>query len=162
MLPICNICAKTKTLCPSCEKKLKNGEISELDVKIAEMVYDFGKGEFGFKKAVDVGNFVVILTQKREYIGKIIGEGGENLRKIEEAVGKPVRVISVGSLGEIISSFIYPANITAISRAYKTDGSVVQKITINKNDADKLKMDINSLKKVISSLTNTNVEVVLG
>jgi hypothetical protein len=50
MLPICNICAKTKTLCASCEKKLKNGEISDLDVKIAEMVYNFGKGEFGFEK----------------------------------------------------------------------------------------------------------------
>ncbi len=161
MLPICNICAKTKTLCASCEKKLKNKEISDLDVKIAEMVYDFGKGEFGFKKAVDVGDFVVILTQK-EYIGKIIGPGGENLRKIEDSIGKLTKVMGASSAEEMISTLISPANIVSTSKLYRADGTVMRKITINKNDADKLKMDINSIKKIVSNLVHADVEIILG
>ncbi|MDI6730290.1 MAG: hypothetical protein QMD06_01955 [Candidatus Altarchaeum sp.] len=161
MLPICNICAKTKTLCASCEKKLKNEEISDLDVKIAEMMYDFGKGEFSFEKAVDVGDFVVILTQK-EYIDKIIGPGGENLRKIEEAIGKLTKVVGASSAEEMISTLISPANIVSTSKLYKTDGTVMRKITINKNDADKLKIDIRSIKKIVSNLVHADVKIILG
>jgi len=161
MLPICNICAKTKVLCASCEAKLKNGEISDMDVKIAEMVYDFGKGEFGFEKAVDIGDFIVILT-KKEYVGKIIGSGGENLRKIEESIGKQVKIMGASSAEEMIYTLISPANIVSTSKIYKADGGIMRKITVNKNDADKLKMDIYSIKKIVSNLLHTDVEIVMG
>ncbi len=161
MLPICNICAKTKTLCASCEAKLKNGEISELDVKISEIIYELGKGEFGFKKAVDVGNFVMILTEKGD-VGKIIGPGGENLRKIEEAIGKSVKAISASSVEEMIYALISPANIVSTSRLYRSDGKVIKIIKINKNDMDKLKIDINLIKKIVSDILHTDVEIVGG
>lgn len=161
MLPICNICAKTRTLCASCETRLKNGEISDLDVKIAEIVYDLGKGDFGFEKAVDVGNFVVILTQKED-MGKIIGPSGENLRKIEKSIGKRIKIIRASSVEEVIYSLISPANIASTSRLYKTNGSIIKRIIINKNDADKLKMDVSSIKKIVSNLMHTDVEIVMG
>ncbi len=161
MLPICNICAKTRVLCASCETKLKNEEISEMDVKIAEMMYDFGKGEFGFEKAVDVGDFVVVLTRKED-IGKIIGPGGENLRKIEESIGKLIKVMGASSAEEMIYTLISPANIVSTSKLYRADGSIMRKITINKNDADKLKMDIYSIKKIVSNLLHADVEIIIG
>lgn len=161
MLPICNICAKTRTLCASCETKLKNGEISDLDVKIAEKVYDFGKGEFGFEKAIDVGDFVVILS-KKEDIGKIIGAGGENLRTIEELIEKPIKVIGASSAEEMIYALISPANIVSTSKLYKADGTITKKITINKNDVDKLRMDLYSIRKIVSNLLHTDVEILAG
>ncbi|PKP60077.1 MAG: hypothetical protein CVT88_04000 [Candidatus Altiarchaeales archaeon HGW-Altiarchaeales-1] len=161
MLPICNICAKTRVLCASCETKLKNEEISEMDVKIAEMMYDFGKGEFGFEKAVDVGDFVVVLTRKED-IGKIIGPGGDNLRKIEESIGKLIKVMGASSAEEMIYTLISPANIVSTSKLYRADGSIMRKIAINKNDADKLKMDIYSIKKIVSNLLHADVEIIIG
>lgn len=161
MLPICNICAKTRTLCTLCETKLKNDKISELDVKIAEMMYDFGRGEFGFEKAIDVGDFVIILS-KKENIGKIIGAGGENLRRIEESIEKPIKVIGASSVEEMIHTLISPANIISTSKLYKSDGTIVKKITINKNDANKLKMDLPSIKKMVSNLLHADVEIIMG
>ncbi|NCN64653.1 MAG: hypothetical protein GW779_02300 [Candidatus Altiarchaeum hamiconexum] len=160
MLPICNICAKTRTLCASCETKLKNEEISEMDVKIAQMIYDFGKGDLGFEKAVDVGDFVVVLSQKAD-IGKIIGPGGENLRKMEESIGMHIKIMGASSAEEMIHTLISPANIVSTSRLYKADGGIMKKITINKNDVDKLKMDLHSIKKIVSNLLHTDVEIVV-
>jgi transcription antitermination factor NusA-like protein len=110
---------------------------------------------------VDVGDFVVILTQKED-IGKIIGPGGQNLRKIEKSIGKLTKVMSARSAEEMISTLIFPANIISTSKLYRSDGTVMRKITINKNDVDKLKIDIHSIKKIVSNLVHADVEIILG
>lgn len=158
MLPICEICAKTGVLCNSCETKLKNNEISDLDVKISKIIYRLGK-DIGFKRAIDTDDFVIILTNKRD-IGKIFGVGGENIKVLESELGKPIRVVSAESTEELVYSFVSPANIISVSRLFKTDGSVVKRVTINKKDMNKLRMDISDIKKIVSTLTNEKIEIV--
>lgn len=158
MLPICDICAKTGLLCNSCETKLKNEEISDLDVKISKVIYGLGK-DIGFKRAINTDDFVIILTNKGD-IGKIFGVGGENMKVLESELGKPIRVVSAESTEELVHNFVSPANIISMSRLFKTDGSVVKKVTINKKDLDKLRTDISNIKKIISTLTNEEIEIV--
>lgn len=158
MLPICDICARTGVLCNSCEKKLKNEEISELDVKIANIIFRIGKGDFGFKRSISTDDFIIILTNKGD-IGKIFGVGGENMKVIESEIGKPIRVVSAESTEELVHNFVAPANIVSISKVFKTDGSVIKKVTINRKDMDKLRMDIPAVKKIISTLTSEEIEI---
>ncbi|HEX54664.1 MAG: transcription elongation factor NusA [Candidatus Altiarchaeales archaeon] len=157
-LPICNICAKTGVLCSVCESKLESGKISELDVELSKILYKLGKGEIGFERAIDTKNFIVILTRK-ENVGKIIGKSGDNIRQLSKKFGKQIRVIGTDDLNEMIYDFVAPGRIISINTVYKPDGSVIQRVRINKRDRKKLRMGIDEIEKLISSLTNSNVEI---
>ena len=157
-LPICNICAKTGVLCSACESKLEEGKISELDVELSKILFKLGNGEIGFERAIDTKNFIVILT-KKENVGKIIGKSGDNIRQLSKNFGKQIRVIGTGDLNEMIYDFIAPARIISVNTVYKPDGTTLQRVRINKKDRKKLRMGIKEIEKLISSLTNSNVEI---
>ncbi|HIE34032.1 MAG TPA: transcription elongation factor NusA [Candidatus Altiarchaeales archaeon] len=157
-LPICNICAKTGVLCSACESKLEEGKISELDVELSKILFKLGDGEIGFERAIDTKNFIVILT-KKENVGKIIGKSGDNIRQLSRNFGKQIRVIGTGDLNEMIYDFIAPARIISVNTVYKPNGTTLQRVRINKKDRKKLRMSIKEIEKLISSLTNSNVEI---
>jgi len=161
MLPICDICAKTKILCNACSTKLANGEISELDVNLSKEIYEIGQGSFGFKKAIDTGSFIVLLAERKD-IGKIFGEGGENLRKLEEKIGKAIKPMPIGNYMEIIYNLVQPATIIGMSKIYRTNGEIIKKVTLSKRDEKNLRMDIPTVKKIVSEISNENVEIVFG
>ncbi|MBN2014776.1 MAG: KH domain-containing protein [Candidatus Altiarchaeota archaeon] len=157
-LPICAICAKTGVLCNVCEERLKEGKISELDVELSKILYNLGKSEIGFDRAIDTKKFIIILT-KKDNIGKIIGKSGDNIRKLSKDLGKQVRVISTGDLEETIYDFVAPARILSINTVYKPDGTTLQRVRINKKDKKKLRMSLKEIEKLIASLTNDKVEI---
>ena len=74
-LPICDVCLQSGILCKGCENKLKTGEISQMELDIAKILYNLGDGQISFKKAIDMGNVVIIITNK-DQVGKVIGKGG--------------------------------------------------------------------------------------
>jgi transcription antitermination factor NusA-like protein len=157
-LPICAICAKTGVLCSACEERLKDGKVSELDVELSKILYNLGKGEIGFERAIDTKNFIIVLTQK-ENIGKIIGKSGDNIRQLSKDLGKQLRVISTGDLQQMIHDFVAPARILAVNTVYKPDGSTLRRVRINKKDKKKLRMSLKEIERLITSLTNDNVEI---
>ncbi len=157
-LPICAICAKTGVLCSACEKKLKDGKISELDVELSKILYRLGKGEIGFERAIDTKKFIIVLTQK-ENIGKIIGKSGDNIRQLSKDFGKQLRVISTGDLQQTIYDFVAPARILAVNTVYKPDGTTVRRVRINKRDRKKLRMSLKEIEKLMTSLTNDKIEI---
>ena len=157
-LPICAICAKTSVLCSACESKLQKGKISELDVELSKILYELGGEEIGFDRAIDAENFVVIITQKKD-IGKIIGKSGANIRMLSNKLGKQVRVISRGDLKDTIYDFVAPARIIGINTVFKADGSTIQRVRINKKDKGKLRMSIDEIRKIISSLSDDEIEI---
>lgn len=157
-LPICAICAKTGVLCNVCEEKLRAGKITPLDVELSKILYKLGNGEIGFESAIDTKNFIIVLTEK-ENIGKIIGKSGDNIRQLSKELGKQVRVIGTGNLQQTIYDFVAPAKIISINVVYKPDGTVVQRVRINKKDKKKLRMSTKEIEKIISSLTQNPVEI---
>lgn len=160
-LPICDICAKTGVLCSTCESKLQEGKISELDVKLSGLLYELGKSEIGFERAIDTKNFIIVLT-KKEDVGKIIGRGGDNIRFLSEKLEKQLRVIGTGDLEDTIYDFVAPARITSINTVYRLDGSTIKRVRIDKKDKEKLRMDLEEIKKLIASLADDNIEIIFG
>ncbi len=79
--PICEVCLKTDgILCPADEKKLQDGIISELDVKVARLLYKLlGDADIEFKKAVEAGDLVVIVVGEGD-VPVVIGKGGKNIK----------------------------------------------------------------------------------
>lgn len=157
-LPICDICAKTGVLCSACETKLNENKISGVDIELSRLIYPISEGGFGFEKAIDTKDFIIVLT-KKEDIGKIIGRNGANIKTLSSALGKPLRVVGVGELKDMIRDFVAPAKIHGINTVYRPDGSVIQRVRIDKRDRMKLRMDVKDVEKLTSSLTENKVEI---
>ena len=167
-LPICDICAQSGTLCDTCRKKLKRKEISDLDVEIAKIVYELNEksggdeDKIGFDRAIDTGEVALILTKKSD-VGKFIGKGGKNLRIISKKLKKKadsLRIVGFGDLSEILYDLTYPAKVLGVSKVYKTDGATVRRVRIDNKDKGSLKIKVDAIESVISSLSGEDVEVV--
>jgi len=158
-LPICEVCAKTGLLCSSCEGRLSDGRITELDVELSRALFELG-GDVGFERAVDTEDSVVVLTRE-EYLGRIIGRGGENIKKLSDKLGKQIKVVGTGELRDMVYDLVSPAQVLGVSRVYKPDGSHMQRIRVCKKDAEKLRMKIEDIQRIVASLTDEEVEITL-
>lgn len=157
-LPICDLCAKTGILCGACEDRLERKKISDLDVTLAAILYELGKGEIGFERAIEADDAIIVLTPKKD-VGKVIGKGGATIRLLSERLGKPVRAISVGDVTATIHDFLAPARVTATSTVYKPGGVTVRRVRVDKRDRGKLRMTVETMEQLLSSISDDDVKI---
>ncbi|MBN2251056.1 MAG: KH domain-containing protein [Candidatus Altiarchaeota archaeon] len=156
--PICTICAKTGVLCSACETRLSKGDITVIDVELSKILHETGLEEAGFLRAIESGDYVIILT-KKENIGKLIGRNGENIRRISKKLGRNVRAIGAESLKDMICDLIAPARVSSINTAYMPDGSTTKRVKIGRHNKKKLRMNPKDIERLVSSLTPERIEI---
>jgi len=161
VLPVCDVCLKSGMLCQGCENKLKSGEITRLDLDIAKLLFKLGDGKIGFKKTIEIGNIVMIMTDK-DHVGKIIGKGGKIVRAVSKKVGKKVRVIVEGSdFKEIARDILAPARISGVNIVYGMDGKEKYKIRIMGEDSRRLPASLDVLNNIMNQLTDEKTVIVI-
>jgi transcription antitermination factor NusA-like protein len=161
VLPVCDVCLKSGMLCQGCENKLKSGEISSMDVDIAKLLYKIGDGKLGFKKTIEIGDVVIIVTDK-DQVGKLIGKGGKIVREISKTVNKKVRVVGENSdLKSVATDILAPARISGINIVYEKDGEQKYKIRVRREDSRRLPAKLNILNDIIQQLTGEKTLVVI-
>ena len=161
VLPVCDVCLKSGMLCQGCENKLKSGEISQLDLDVAKLLFKIGNGKIGFIKTIEIGEVVIIVTDKHQ-VGKLIGKGGKIVRAISKEVGKKVRVVGENSdLRSVARDILAPARISGINIVYETDGQQKYKIRVLREDSRRIPTRLEVLNKIIKQLTNKETMIVL-
>jgi len=161
VLPVCDVCLKSGMLCPGCENKLKSGEITQLDLDIAKLLFKLGDGKIGFKKTIEIGDVLIIVTDK-DQVGKIIGKSGKIVRAVSKKVGKRVRVIGEGSnFKEIARDLIAPARISGINIVYGMDGEEKYKIRVMGEDSRRLPTRLDVLNNIMNQLTDEKTVIVI-
>ncbi|GAB4308775.1 MAG: transcription elongation factor NusA [Methanobacteriaceae archaeon] len=161
VLPVCDVCLKSGMLCQGCENKLKSGEITQIDLDIAKLLYKVGDGKIGFKKTIEIGDVVIIVTEK-DQVGKLIGKGGKIVRAISKKIGKKVRVVGENSdLKSVSTDILAPARISGINIVYGKDGKEKYKIRVMKEDARRIPAKLSLLNDIIQKLTNEETMIVV-
>lgn len=161
VLPVCDVCLKSGMLCQGCENKLKTGEISQLDLDIAKILYRVGDGKIGFKKTIEIGDVVIIITEKNQ-VGKLIGKGGKIVREISKTLERKIRVVGENSdLKAVATDILAPARISGINIVYGKDGEERYKIRVQREDARRLPAKLDLLNSIIQELTGEKTLVVI-
>ncbi len=160
--PICLKCAKSDTLCDSCESKLRNGEITELDVRISRLLLEIHKVHnittASFEHAYDFGDTVVIFTKGD--VGVLIGRKGAVVSRLSKELKKKVRIAQLRSDShKTIEDLVAPARLLGINIVYTKDGEY-HKIRIDRRTAHKLPVSIPTLERVAALLLKTkNIKI---
>ncbi|CAB50244.1 KH domain-containing protein [Pyrococcus abyssi] len=164
--PICEVCLKTDgILCPADEKKLEEGIITELDVKISRMLYKLlGDADIEFKKAVEAGDLVVLIVGEGD-VPIVIGKGGKNIKYLTRELGKRVRVIEgreirgTEDVKKLAIDLLYPAGVFGVNIVYKPDGGKYYKILVFSRDRNKLPEKAEVLESILSQITGVEAKI---
>ncbi|MHA1356748.1 MAG: hypothetical protein ACTSRC_01415 [Candidatus Helarchaeota archaeon] len=164
-MPICKICAKTGVLCNSCQTKLDSGDITQLDIDLANYLMELevrfsGLKDANFYKSIEVGSVLILLVGKGN-IASFIGPRGKVIRLLQEKTGKNVRIIEkVSDLKKIIEDLIVPAKLLGMNKIYLPTGEVESKARIKLGDENRLPADYSVLEDIIYRLTNQRIRIV--
>lgn len=161
VLPVCDVCLKSGILCQGCENKLESGEISQIDLDIAKVLFKLGDGKIGFKKTIEVGDIIIIITDK-DQVGKLIGKNGKIVRELSRTVGKKIRVVGQDSdLKSVSKDILAPARVSGINIVYGKDGEEKYKIRVMHDDSRRLPGRLDVLNEIIELLTDEKIEMVV-
>ena len=161
VLPVCDVCLKSGILCQGCENKLESGEISQIDLDIAKVLFKLGDGKIGFKKTIEVGDILIIITDK-DQVGKLIGKNGKIVRELSRTVGKKIRVVGQDSdLKSVSKDILAPARVSGINIVYGKDGEEKYKIRLMQEDSRKLPGRLDVLNDIIELLTGEKTVLVV-
>ncbi|MBD3387554.1 MAG: transcription elongation factor NusA [Candidatus Altiarchaeales archaeon] len=157
-LPVCTDCAKRRLLCASCESKLSSGLINEYDVEASRALYGLLGDGADFRRAIPTEDFVAVIA-KADDVGSVIGRGGDNIRVLSERLGRPVRVVGEDDFEEMVRALIAPARIKGVNEVFKPGGGRKIRVRVNAEDRKKLRMGVEDLRNLLSSLADAELDL---
>ena len=162
-MPICSKCLESETLCEICSQKLKNREITSLDVEIARVLYSIARnyhlGDVTFKRSIEVNGMIVMIVGKGD-IGTVIGKRGRFVRILRRKFNKIIRVVEDRSdLRGLVEELIYPARIHGINIIYPVSGKKKYKIRVDKRSQDKMPADKSVIESAIRIIIKKDSEI---
>jgi len=162
---ICSVCLRSGILCQKCEEKVRLGEVSELDLKVARILSKIEEKypileSVSLHKATEADDVLVIIVNKQD-VQKLLSHGGKILRELSEKIGKKkVKVLAnEDSPRRFLENLFAPASILTINTVWLPDGSMETKVLIPKKDARKLPLSIQTLKNIVKAIRGINLRV---
>ena len=162
-LPICIFDAKTGVLCPKCESRLKNGELSKIDVessikliKLSNKNQDIDKLNLIGSQKIDE-DYVLILKDSNV---SHINSNDKLISLIEkEFNGKVWFVEANSSVRKILENLFFPIRILKTNMIWLPDGNQVTQVTIESKDYEKFFSIIEKVKKIVNVVRNIELVV---
>jgi len=150
-------------LCPKCESRLKNGELSKIDVecsikliKLSDKNQDIDKLNLIGSQKID-GDYVLILKDSNV---SHINSNDKIISSIEkEFNGKVWFVQANSSVRKILENLFFPIRILKTNMIWLPDGNHVTQVTIESKDYEKFFSIIEKVKKIVNVVRNIELVV---
>ena len=162
-VPICIFDAKTGVLCPKCESRLKNGELSKSDVDCSIKLIKLSH------KNQDIDKFNLISSQKidEDYVLILkdsnvshINSNDKLINSVEkEFNGKVWFVEANSSIRRFLENLFFPIRILKTNIIWLPDGNQVTQVTIESKDYEKFISIIEKIKKIVNVIRNIELVV---
>jgi transcription antitermination factor NusA-like protein len=161
---LCSFCLKSGILCQKCLAKVKSGEVSELDLKIARLLLSLEEKypalqNVYFHKAVDADGTLALVVGPGD-VPRLLGYGGKIIRALGEETGKSVRVLEHGvDDRKFLEDLFAPASIMAINTIWLPDGSTETRVILRRRRGMHSPFDVKALKEIASEVRNITLRV---
>lgn len=162
--PICNVCLRSGILCQGCENKLKEGRISELDIKISRTLFEIaqkrrGLEKINFKHAISTSGLIVLMVGMGE-IRFAVGRGGKVVRELENQLRAKIRLIEEGAqTRKLAQDILTPAKVLGVNVLY-SEGKEEHRVRVPRPHLKRLPANVKEIQTLLTKLTNKNITVV--
>ena len=162
-VPICTFDAKTGVLCPKCESRLKNGELSNVDVecsikliKLSHKNQDIDKLNLIGSQKIDE-DYVLILKDSNV---SHINSNDKLLSSVEEEFkGKVWFVEANSSIRRFLENLFFPIRLLKTNMIWLPDGNQVTQVTIESKDYEKFISIIEKIKRIVNAVRKIELVV---
>ncbi|HDD69779.1 hypothetical protein CW707_02885 [Candidatus Bathyarchaeota archaeon] len=161
---LCSFCLKSGVLCQKCLGKLKSGEVSNLDLKIARLLLSLedkypSLQNVYFHKAVDVGKTLAIIVGPGD-VSRLLSYGGKIIKALGEETGKKIRVLEYGvDDRKFLEDLFAPLSIVTINTIWLPDGTTETRVILRKRRGRRLPFDVKALKEIAHKVRNMTLRV---
>jgi len=162
---LCSFCVKSGILCPRCQERLEKGRITQLDLKVIRLLSELEKSypilqEVHFHKAVEVGETLAIMVDRRD-IGKIVGLEGGIIRTIGEQVGgKKIKLLGYGGDDrQFLEELFSPLSILTINTVWLPDGSTETKAILQGRTPRHMPVDLEVAKQLAKEIQGLTLRI---
>lgn len=161
---LCSFCLKSGILCQKCLAKVKSGEITELDLKIARSLLSLEEKypslqNVYFHKAVDADKTLAVIVGPGD-VPRLLGYGGKIIKALGEEVGKKVRVLEYGvNDRKFLEDLFAPLSIVTINTIWLPDGTTETRVILKKRRGSQPPFDVKALKEIARKVRNMTLRV---
>jgi transcription antitermination factor NusA-like protein len=154
-------------LCQKCSARVKSGEISETDLKIARLLLSLEEKHPAlqnvcFHKAVEADSTLAVLVGSGD-VPRLLGYGGKIIKALSEGTGKSIRILEYGvDDRKFLEDLFAPLSIMTINTIWLPDGSTETRVILRKRGGRQLPFDVKALKEIASKVRNMTLRVELA
>jgi len=162
-LPICYFDARTGILCGNCESRLRKGEISRADVEASKAVAHLADRvpelvHVTLRRAFEAsGSYVLEFDQ-----GDMMALRSSPLlqSELEGALKGKVWLVGAGASDrKFLEDVFFPARVLTVNTVWLPDGSKLTKVIIPGRRPDRLRAEIEALKKIVKQVKGIELMV---
>jgi transcription antitermination factor NusA-like protein len=151
-------------LCQKCSAKVKAGEISDVDLKIARLLLSLEEKyptlqNVCFYKAVDVERTLAIIVGHGD-VPRLLGYSGKIVKAIGDETGKNVKVLEYGvDDRKFLEDLFIPFSILTINTIWIPDGTTETRVILKRKRGAQLPLDLKALKEIASKVRKMSLRV---
>jgi transcription antitermination factor NusA-like protein len=161
---LCSFCLKSGILCQKCSAKVKAGEITELDLRIARLLLSLEEKyptlqNVCFYKAVDIEKTLAILVGHGD-VPRLLGYGGKIIKALSDETSKNVRILEYGvDDRKFLEDLFIPFSILTINTIWLPDGTTETRVILKRKRGQQLPFDLAALKAIAQSVRKMSLRV---
>ncbi len=161
---LCSFCLKSGILCQKCSAKVKAGEISDLDLRIARLLINLEEKyptlqNVCFYKAVDVEKTLAIIVGHGD-VPRMLGYGGKIIKALGDETNKNVRILEYGvDDRKFLEDLFIPFSILTINTIWLPDGTTETRVILKRKRGQQLPFDLSALKEIARSVRKMSIRV---
>jgi transcription antitermination factor NusA-like protein len=161
---LCSFCLKSGILCQKCSAKVKAGEISDLDLRIARLLLSLEEKypslqNVCFYKAVDVNKTLAVIVGRGD-VPRLLGYGGKIIKAISDETDKSVRIIEHGvDDRKFLEDLFIPLSILTINTIWLPDGTTETRVILKRKRSAQMPFDLKALKEIAYKIRKMSLRV---
>jgi len=163
-MDLCSFCLKSGILCQKCSTKVKSGEISALDLKVAHVLLSLEEKypslqNVYFHKTIETDRTLAIVVGPGD-VPRLLGYGGRIMKALVDETGKNVRVLEHGvDDRKFLEDLFAPVGIMTINTIWLPDGSTETRVILKRRHGMRSSFDANDLKEIARIVRNITLRV---
>ena len=161
---LCSFCLKSGMLCQKCSAKVKAGEITDLDLRIARLLLNIEEKypslqSVCFYRAIEVEKTLGIIVGHGD-VPRLLGYGGKIIKALSDESGKNVRILEYGvDDRKFLEDLFIPFSILTINTIWLPDGTTETRVILKRKRGSQLPFDLTALKEIARKVRKMSIRV---